>query len=84
MRGVRAGFYGKPGGGGGGGGGSDACAVCKSISAMKALQLGRGVVKSSNFHWSIFETEIWAFPHKETARSLCLGRLLHCGQLEPR
>ena len=46
MRGVRAGFYGKPGGGGGV---SDACAVCKSISAMKALQLGRGVVKSTNF-----------------------------------
>ena len=66
------------------GGVSDACAVCKRISSMKALQLGRGLVKSINFHWSIFETEIWAFPHKETARSICLGRLLHCGQHEPR
>ena len=46
---------------------SDACAVCKRISSMKALQLGRWLVKSTNFHWSIFETEIWAFPHKETA-----------------
>ena len=63
---------------------SDACAVCKRISSMKALQLGCGLVKSTNFYWSIFETEIWAFPHKETARSICLGRLLHCGQLEPR
>ena len=68
----------------GAGGVSDACAVCKIISSIKALQLGRGLVKSTNFHSSFFETEIWAFPHKETARSICLGRLLHCGQLEPR
>ena len=26
-----------------------------------------------------YEIEMWAFPHKETARSLRLGRLLHCG-----
>ena len=74
-----------------GGGGSDACAVCKRMSSMKALQLGRGLVKSTNFHWSILEIysvnmklEIWAFPHKETARSIYLGRLLHCGQIDPR
>ena len=34
----------------GAGGVSDACAVCKGISSMKALQLGRGLVKSTNFH----------------------------------
>ena len=62
---------------------SDACAVYKRISSMKALQLGRCLVKSTNLNLSIFETEIWAFPHNETACSICLGRLLHCGQLEP-
>ena len=31
-----------------------------------------------------YEIVIWAFPHKETARSICLGRLLHCGQIDPR
>ena len=66
------------------GGVSDACAVCKRISSMKAFQLGRGLVKSTNFHWSIFETEIWAFPHKESARSICFGSLLQCGQIDPR
>ena len=30
--------------------------VCKRISSMKALQLGCDIVKSTNFHWSIFES----------------------------
>ena len=27
---------------------------------------------------------IWAFPYTETARSICLGRLLHCGKIDPQ
>ena len=70
-------------GGGGGGGFGCLCRVQKNFF-NESPSARPWPCKSTNFHWSIFETEIWACPHKKTARSICLGRLLHCGQLEPR